>query len=84
MYLEPYIASEITKFELLEFIREELAPFIHEDEVTSASYAITDEDDGGFRLHDLKGGRVHLNVLLEHLLKIAIAWGVGESSINFW
>ena len=34
----PYIANETTKSRLLDFIRAELAQFIHEEKIQSASY----------------------------------------------
>jgi hypothetical protein len=82
MYLELYIASDITKSKLLEFIREELASFIHEDAINSVSYAIEGDTDG-FCLHSLGGGHINLHILLEHLLKITIAWGVEKAVSTF-
>ena len=63
----PYIASEATKSKLLDFIREELAPFIHEDWIQSASFFIAQSGSSiGYPL----------DILLEQLLKIAIVRGI--------
>ena len=77
--IEFYIASETTKLKLLDFIREELAPFIQEDQVNSAIYAIANDIEDEFCLHDMGGGRHHLDILLKHLLKIRIAWESEEA-----
>ena len=62
VHLQCYPASETTKSKLLDFMREELEPFIHEKDVDSsysASYAITYEKDG-FRLHDIRSGVIRV------------------------
>lgn len=81
MYLQFYIANETTESKLLGFIRQELEPFIHEEDVNSpysASYAITEEKDG-FRLRAVKGGVIGVPYFLEHLLKIAVTYGVEKA-----
>ena len=85
MYLQFYIANQTTESKLLGFIRRELKPFIHEEEVNSSysfSYAITGEKDG-FRLHAIRGGVIDLPYLLEHLLKIAVTYGVEKAVSTF-
>ena len=85
MYLQFYIANKTTESKLLEFIMRELDPFINEKEVNSsysASYAITDEKDG-FRLHTIRSGVIGLPYLLEHLLKIAVTYGVEKAVSTF-
>ena len=70
----PYIASEATKSKLLDFIRAEFAPFIHEDWIQSASFFIARSGSSmGYPL----------DMLLEQLLKIAIARGVGGAVSAF-
>ena len=81
MDLQFYIANEATKSKLLEFIRRELEPFIDEEKDNSpysTSYAITGEKDG-FRLHTIRSGVLGLPYLLEHLLKIAVTYGVEKA-----
>jgi len=81
MYLQFYIANQTTESKLLAFIKRELKPFIREEEVNSsysASYAITGEKDG-FRLHTIKAGVIDLSYLLEHLLKIAVTYGMEKA-----
>ena len=65
---KPDIVSGTTKSKLLDFIREEFAPFIHEDRLQSASSFIT-----GNLMFFING--FHLAALLEQLLKIAIVHG---------
>ena len=72
----PDIVSEATKSKLLDFIRRELAPFIDEDEIGSASYSTEGEPGDGFRLHRVQYYRLGVRIFLDHLLKIAIACGV--------
>ena len=72
---KPHIASEAAKSNLLNFIREELSEFIHEDRIESVSLFIT---GGGFG-----GGGYPLDFLLEQLLKIAIVRGVEEAISAF-
>ena len=85
MYLQFYMANQTTESKLLDFIRRELEPFIHEKDVDSSystSYAITEEKNE-FRLHTIRGGVVHLPSLLKHLLKIAVTWGVEKAVSTF-
>ena len=79
----PDIINEDTKSKLLDFIREELDPFIEEDSIGSASYAIDGEPADGFGLYRLRYYHLDLRVFLEHLLKIAIARGVEEAVLIF-
>lgn len=77
--LRPYILSEVTRSELFNFIKEELTPFTHEDKIRSASYVIEGDAIQGFRLYCRRSGLLLLRTLLEHLLRIAIAWGTEEA-----
>ena len=83
MHLEFYFLEDKTKSQLLEFIREELTPFIHEDEIQSFSYAVDNWLDDEFRFFGLRSSLLSPLVLLEHLLKIAIAWGVEKAVSTF-
>ena len=83
MYLELYIASETTNFKLLEFIREELNQLIHKDEIRSVSYAVDNGLANEFRLYGLRSSLLSPRILREHLLKIAIAWGVEKAISTF-
>ncbi|MDE0317130.1 MAG: HEPN domain-containing protein [Candidatus Poribacteria bacterium] len=85
MYLRFYMANQTTESKLLAFIGRELEPFIHEEKVNSpysASYAITYEKDG-FRLHTIRAGVIGVPYLLEHLLKIAVTYGVEKAVSTF-
>ena len=73
---KPNVVSETTKSKLLDFLKEELTPFIHKDEIVSTSYVIADDAADKFNLTVLKRQTLHLNRLLEHLLKIAIVRGI--------
>ena len=67
---EPYIVNVSTKSKLLDFIREEFAPFIHEDQIQSASFFIYGGGpDPGYPL----------DYLLKQLMKIAIAFEVEKA-----
>lgn len=70
---DPHIASEPTKSKLLDFLRKELDPFIHEDKILSASHFLIGGFSEGFPL----------DRLLDQLLKIAIARGVEEAVSAF-
>ena len=65
MSFEPCISSYDTKSRLLDFIREELAPFIHNDRMLTASHFLIGGLSEGFPLERL----------LTQLLKIAIVRG---------
>ena len=82
MYLQPYIVDGSIKSRLLEFIKRELDQFIQKDEIRSVSYAIDDASDG-FHLYELRSTLLHLRFLLEHLLKVALAWGVEKAVLTF-
>ena len=78
--VRPYIVGETTKSKLLGFLREELAPFINEENsVYFNSYAIEGSHADGFRLEVLRGGFRMLDECLNHILKIAIVCGVEEA-----
>ena len=77
--VKPHIVSEPTKSKLLNFIREELSPFVEEDSVYFASYTIEGNHGDGFRLEPVKDGGLMLDVCLNHLLKIAVVCGVEEA-----
>ena len=67
----PHIVNETTKLKLLDFIREELSEYIHEDRIQSACYFI--------KLGGQNPG-YHLYYLLFQLMRITIARGV-ESAV---
>ena len=71
----PHIHNESLKSELLDFIRQELAEFISEDRIQSASFFIASGGPGP------KG--YGLDNLLSHLLKIAIVHGIEEAVQEF-
>ena len=70
----PYIVREATKLKLLDFIREELSEYIHENRIQSACFFVA------------IGGQVpgyDLNDLLVQLLRITIARGVESAVLAF-
>ena len=73
MRYELHIVNETMKSKLLDFIREEFAAFIHEDQIQSASFFM-----GGV----LRPG-YPLDYLLKQLLKIAIVLGVEKATSDF-
>lgn len=62
---EPDIENARVRDEILHIVRNELAQYIHEDKIQSATYAILGGIGGGFPLDDL----------LKHLLKVAMVRG---------
>ena len=76
---KPYIVCEITESKLLDFIKEELAPFIHEDKILFASYRTEGDPIKGFHLKKLRKKDFDLCEFLEHLLKIAIGRSIEEA-----
>ncbi len=70
----PHIVREATKLKLLDFIREELSEYIHEDMIQSACIFIK---IGGH----LPG--YHLSYLLYQLIRITIARGVESAVLAF-
>ena len=66
--------NENIKSKLLDFMKEELDSFIHDDKILSATFYVF---DGG----DRHG--THLDSFLKQLLKIAIVQGIEEAVFNF-
>ena len=69
----PYIANEVVKSKLLDFIRAEFDSFIHEDKILSACFAVLGGAPGGYPLERF----------LWQLLRIAIVRGVAEAVLAF-
>ena len=70
----PYVVTEATKLKLLDFIREELSKYIHEDRIQSACFFIA------------PGGQIpgyHLSYLLRQLLRITIVRGIESAVLAF-
>ncbi len=65
--------SESIKSKLLDFMREELDSFIHEDKILSATFYLSGGDRHGTRLEDFLG----------QFLKIAIVQGIEKAVFNF-
>ena len=63
--------------------REELAPFIEDDCIGSSSYGTEGATEGSIRLMGPRFSNLNLEVLLEHILKIAIVFGVEEAVSTF-
>ena len=83
MHLKFYLPDDNTESKLLDFIREELSPFIHENEIRSASYAIKVDTTNRICLHHMQSGLIGIDILLEHLLRIAIAYGIEKAVLDF-
>ena len=73
MSYEPHIVNEVGKLKLLDYLREKLASFIHEDRILSASHFLLGGFSDGFPLDDLLG----------QLLKITIAYGIEDAVSTF-
>ena len=78
--------SENIKSKLLDFIREELNPFIHEDRILSPAFFILTDT----AIHDFfsivsesSNQGSHLNQFLDQLLKITVFRGIEESASDF-
>ena len=75
----PDVADGSTKSNLLDFIREELAPFIVKNSIPTASYVIeanlTDESHLSPRRSEL----LNLSLVLERLLQITLVRGIEEA-----
>ena len=69
----PYIANEVAKSKLLDFIKVELAPFIHEDKILSACFFVLGGAPGGYPLDQF----------LWQLLRIIIVRGIDEAVLAF-
>ena len=69
----PYITNGLVESRILDFIRVEFAPFIHEDKILSACFAVLGGSPGGYPLEKF----------LWQLLRIAIARGVDEAVLAF-
>ncbi|MDE0089684.1 MAG: hypothetical protein OXU23_28470, partial [Candidatus Poribacteria bacterium] len=69
---EPHIVNAIMKSKLLDFVTEEFASFIHEDQIQSASFFMGGGPTG-----------YSLDHLLKQLLKIAVTFGVERAISDF-
>ena len=69
----PYVTNEVAESRLLDFIRTEFVPFIHEDKILSACFAVLGGAPGGYPLERF----------LWQLLRIAIVRGVDEAVLAF-
>lgn len=70
---DPHIVNETTKSKLLDFIRVEFAPFIHEDRIQSASLLLKGGPSPGYFLESL----------LAQLLRISIVRGIAGAVSAF-
>ena len=77
--VKPHLVSEARHLHLLGFVREELEPFIEDDRIRSFSYVTEGATERSICLSVARGGNLYLDVLLEHLLKIAIVFGVEDA-----
>ena len=71
------------KSKILEFIKAELDPFIHEDKILSASNFVSNRDIGAVVRTSSETDGDHLNRFLEQLLKIAIFRGTKRATSDF-
>ena len=69
----PYIANEVAKSKLLDFIRVQFGPLIHEDKILSACFPVLGGAPGGYPLDQF----------LWQLLRIAIVKGVNGAVLAF-
>ena len=73
------IVNETTKSDLLDFIREELALFIDEDDIPLGSYVIESDPTDGACLCSRRYRRRYLYLLVERLLEITLVRGIEEA-----
>ena len=73
------IVNETTKSDLLDFIREELALFIDEDDIPLGSYVIESDPTDGACLCSRRYQRRYLYLLVERLLEITLVRGIEEA-----
>ncbi len=75
--------SDETKSKILEFIKAELDPFIHEDKTLSAAAFVFNRDTGIIARNSSETDGDHLKRFLEQLLKITIFRGIEEAASDF-
>ena len=80
---KPCIESNTTKLKLLDFLREELAPFIYDDSIRSSIYIIEGSPADDFYLCNLRYSSFDPNFIIEHLLKITISQGPEKAASVF-
>ena len=75
------IVSQATRLRLLDYIREELALFIDDDEILTATYFIesTSTDSPCVHRFQNKNKGVHLRFILKRLLDIALVRGIEQA-----
>ena len=79
----PEIQSEPTKSKFFEFLREELATSLRDDEIASASYAIEYGSSDECYLFNLQYSLLDLYSLLQHLLTVTVAQGIEGAVLAF-
>ena len=77
--LELDVVSEATKSNLLNFAKEELAPFIDGNYIPLGSYVIESNPTDGACLYSRGYERRYLYLLIERLLGITLVRGIGEA-----
>ena len=75
----PHIVSETTKSKIVEFIRDELVPFIEGNFINFHCYGFVGSQTAGFSAELHKLGGQSLDDCLNHLLKIAVVYGEEEA-----
>ena len=65
-----------TKLRILNYINEELAPFIHNDKITVASYFIESTATESSRVYPFDNPHVELDLILRRLLEISVVRGI--------
>ena len=73
------IVNPATKSRLLDYIREELAPFIDIDTISTATYSIESDSTDRARVHRFQNKVVHLRLILKRLLDIALVRDIEQA-----
>ena len=78
-----HVSREDTKSRLLNYINEELAPYIANDIISVASYLIESTATERPRVYPFDNPRVQLDIILRRLLEISLVRGIERALIVF-
>lgn len=82
-FLDPHIRNKHVGLELQQFIKSELSVFLDPDCFSLTMFLIEHSNRHGYCLIPYMTHPNSLNFLIKHLLKITIAWGIGEAASVF-
>ena len=81
--LDPRIRNKRVGLELQQFIKSELRVFLNPDRFSITMFRIEHSNRHGYCLIPYMAHANSLNSLIKHLLRITIAWGIGEAVSAF-